>query len=583
MNRRALRALCGALLVLSACSTAPRVDSAPGAALAPVTADLVLTNGRIVTVDSARPEAEALAVAGERILAVGSAREIQRYVGPATQVIDLQGRLAIPGFIEGHGHFLGLGQAKMTLDLTRPRSWDEMVAMVADAARRAQPGEWITGRGWHQEKWEPRPANTIEGVPPHHELSRATPDNPVLLTHASGHASFANARALELAGITRDTPDPPGGTIVRDAQGNPTGLLRETAAYLVSRVMAQAEAARSPAERAAIARRQVELAGQEALAKGVTSFHDAGTSFETVEFFRTLADERALPLRLYVMVRADTAELARELPRRRLRGYGGDFLTVRSIKVSIDGALGSHGAWMLEPYADMPQTSGLNTIDLEVFRRTAELAIAHGYQLNTHAIGDRGNREVLDVYERIFRAHPDRRDLRWRIEHAQHLHPQDIPRFAQLGVIASMQGVHATSDGPWVPERIGHQRAAEGAYVWRSLWESGALVTNGTDVPVEDIDPIASFYSSVTRHMATCERFYPEQRMTREQALRSYTINNAYAAFEEDLKGSLTPGKLADIVVLSKDILTIPEEEIPSARVVYTILGGQVVYRGEGG
>jgi predicted amidohydrolase YtcJ len=564
---------------LSACGggTATPAGAPAGAAQpASVAADLVLTNGRVVTVDDARPEAEAVAIVGERIAAVGSSADIGRHIGPNTRVIDLGGRLAIPGFIEGHGHFMGLGQSKMVLDLASPGTWDEVVARVADAARQARPGEWILGRGWHQEKWEPRPADAIEGVPTHHALSRVSPDNPVILTHASGHASFVNARALELAGITRATTDPEGGTIVRDARGEATGLLRETAMYLVSRVHARAEAQRTPAEREAIARRQAELAAQTALANGITSFHDAGSPFSTVDFFRRLADEGSLPVRLYVMVRGDTADLRANLDRQRTIGHGNGFLTVRSIKLSIDGALGSHGAWLLEPYTDMPETAGLNTAPMEVFRRTAELAMQHGYQMNTHAIGDRGNREVLDVYERLFRANPDRRDLRWRIEHAQHLHPGDIPRFGQLGVIAAMQGVHATSDGPWVPDRIGHRRAEEGAYVWRSLWESGAVVTNGTDVPVEDISPIASFYSSVTRHMDTCQRFYPEQRMTREQALRSYTLNNAFAAFEEGEKGSITPGKLADIVVLSRDIMTVPEDRIRGTEVVYTIVGGQV-------
>jgi predicted amidohydrolase YtcJ len=396
--------------------------------------------------------------------------------------------------------------------------------------------------------------------------------------HASEHASFANARAMELARITRATRDPDGGTIVRDAQGNATGLLRETAMYLVSRVHAQAEAARSPAERETIARRQAELAAQEALAHGVTSFHDAGTPFATIAFLRRLADEGNLPVRLYVMVRGDTADLAANLARQRIIGHGNQFLTVRSIKVSIDGALGSHGAWLLEPYTDMPETAGLNTVDMNVFRRTAELALQHGYQMNTHAIGDRGNREVLDVYERLYRTHPNPRDLRWRIEHAQHLHPDDIPRFGQLGVIAAMQGVHATSDGPWVPERIGPRRSEEGAYVWQKLWQSGAIVTNGTDVPVEPISPIVSFHSSVSRLLPDGTRFYPAQRMTREQALRSYTLHNAFAAFEEDIKGSLAPGKLADIVVLSRDIMTVPEDQILGTEVVYTIVGGQVRY-----
>ncbi len=561
--------------------------AAPSMTGAVTAADLVLTNGRIVTVDSARPEAQALAVSGDRIVAVGSDAEIRRYVGPATQLLDLEGRLAIPGFIEGHGHYMSLGRARLILDLTTARTWEEIVAMVGEAARTAQSGEWIEGRGWHQEKWERTPEPSVEGNPVHHSLSAVSPDNPVYLTHASGHAAFANARAMQLAGITTSTPDPDGGEIVRDARGEATGLLRETAQGLIGSALANFEAQRTVQQREADARRMVELAGEESLAKGVTSFHDAGSSFATVDFLRRLADEGALPVRLYVMVRVGSqrnesetnAELDRLLPEYRTVGYANNFLTVRSIKRQIDGALGSHGAWLLEPYEDLPRSTGLVLEPVEDVEHTAQLAVRHGYQLNTHAIGDRANREVLDIYERTFRANPDQPDLRWRIEHAQHLHPDDIPRFAELGVIASMQGIHATSDGPWVPSKIGQQRAEEGAYVWRTLWESGAVVTNGTDVPVEDISPIESFHASVSRRLPDGSLFYPAQRMTREQALRSYTLNNAYAAFEQELKGSLTAGKLADIVVLSRDIMTVPEEEIPGTEVVYTIVGGQVKYR----
>jgi predicted amidohydrolase YtcJ len=547
-------------------------------------ADLVLTNGKVVTVDSLRPEAEAVAIAGDTVVAVGTSEEIARYIGENTQVIDLEGRLAVPGFIEGHGHFMGLGQARMILDLAQAGTWEEIVAMVAAAAERAEAGEWIQGRGWHQEKWDPPPARTVEGVPTHHELSRVSPRNPVILTHASGHASFVNARALELAGITRATRNPPGGEIVRDERGEPTGLLRETAQGLVRRVLARDRAQRSPEAIRAERKRAVELAGQELLRKGVTSFHDAGSDFETIDFLRELAEKDSLPVRLYVMIRGEPDEtLAVKLPQYRIIGAGNGFLTVRSIKRQVDGALGAHGAWMLEPYVDLPSSTGLNLEPLESIRRTAELAIQHGFQLNTHAIGDRGNREILDLYEDIFRANPDQTDLRWRIEHAQHLDPADIPRFARLGVIASMQGVHATSDGPWVPKRIGDERARTGAYVWRELIRSGAVVTNGTDTPVEDPDPIASFYASVSRRLPDGSVFYGEQRMTREEALRSYTLNNAYAAFEEDVKGSITPGKLADIVVLSRDIMTVPEEEIPGTQVVYTIVGGRVRYQGPQG
>ena len=545
-------------------------------------ADLVLTNGKIVTVDEARPRAEAVAITGDRIVAVGSAREIRRYIGPNTEVIDLEGRLAVPGFIEGHGHFMSLGRARMILDLTTARSWDDIVAMVAEAVKQAQPGEWIQGRGWHQEKWETTPTPNVDGVPLHHSLSAVSPNNPVYLTHASGHASFVNARAMELAGIDRNTRDPAGGTIVRDANGNPTGLLRERAQGLVTAAIERDEARRSPEEVAATMRRMVELAGEELLRKGVTSFHDAGSSFATIDFFRRLAEEGALPVRLYVMVRGESNdEMAEKLPQYRIIGAGNNFLTVRSIKRQIDGALGAHGAWLLEPYSDLPSSTGLVLEPPEDIRRTAEIAILHGFQVNTHAIGDRANREVLDIYASVFAEHPEATDLRWRIEHAQHVDPADVPRFAELGLIASMQAIHGTSDWPWVPERLGLERATRTSYLWRTFLDAGVVVTNGTDTPVEDVDPLASFYAAVARKTREGEIFTPEQRLTREEALRSYTLANAYAAFEEDIKGSITPGKLADIVVLSKDIMTVPEDEIPTARVVMTVVGGEVRYRVE--
>ncbi|GBD32178.1 N-substituted formamide deformylase [bacterium HR33] len=560
----------------------PALLAAVAACERPEPADLVLRNGKIVTVDSQVPLAQAVAIKGYTIVAVGSNRRINRYIGPETEVIDLEGRLAVPGFIEGHGHFMSLGRAKMILDLSRAQSWEEIVEMVRQAAQRARPGEWILGRGWHQEKWTSVPTPNVDGVPLHHELSRASPNNPVSLSHASGHASFVNARAMQLAGITRSTRNPPGGEIVRDAQGNPTGLLRETAQRLVNRVIQRAEQSMSAEEREARNREMVRLAGQEALSKGVTSFHDAGSPFATIDFFKKLEEEGALPVRLYVMVRGESEQSLQEnLPKYRMVAEGNDFLTVRSIKQQIDGALGSHGAWLLEPYEDMPGSTGLVLEPVDQIERIARIAIRFGFQVNTHAIGDRANREVLDIYERVFKDHPEATDLRWRIEHAQHIHPDDVPRFARLGVIASMQGIHCTSDAPWVAKRLGEERARTESYLWRSLIDSGAIVTNGTDVPVEDINPIASFYASVTRKTASGEQFYPEQRMTREEALRSYTINNAYAAFEEHLKGSITPGKLADIVVLSKDIMTIPEDEIPTAEVLYTIVGGEIRYRKE--
>lgn len=551
------------------------LSAAPAAAQ---TADLVLRNGKVVTVDPKQPYAQAIAVAGDRILAVGSDADIARHIGPTTKVVDLAGRLTIPGLIEGHGHFMGLGQSKQVLDLTKATSWDDIVSMVGAAAKKAAPGEWILGRGWHQEKWKQVPEPSVDGVPVHATLSAVSPNNPVVLVHASGHASFANAKALEVAKVTRTTKAPEGGDIVKDAAGNPTGLLRETAAGLVGAALAAEQAQRTPAQREAEQRERVRLAGAEAWAHGITSFHDAGISFSDANFYKRLAEERALPVRIYAMIRSGNPMLERRMPESRLVGHGDGFLTVRAIKHSIDGALGPHGAWLLEPYADLPTSTGNNTTDTAVIRRTAELALQHGWQLNTHAIGDRANRETLDIYASAMKAQPERQDLRWRIEHAQHVHPSDVPRFKELGLIASMQGIHATSDGPWVLKRLGEVRAETESYLWRSFLDQGTVVTNGTDVPVEPIDPISSFYASVTRRMSNGEAFYPQHAMTREEALHSYTLANAYAAFEEAIKGSITPGKLADIVVLSQDILTVPEERIRDARVDLTILGGKVVY-----
>jgi predicted amidohydrolase YtcJ len=453
--------------------------------------------------------------------------------------------------------------------------------MAARAVAETEPGVWILGRGWHQEKWSSVPEPEVDGVPTHGALSAVSPENPVYLTHASGHASFANAMALEVSGIDASTPDPPGGTIVKDASGEPTGLLRENAQDIVERAIAHSQEGRTGEELDLEAREAVRLAGEDALSKGVTSFHDAGSNFATIDFFKTLEEEGNLPVRLYVMVRRESnEEMAARLPDYRMLPEGNDFLTVRSVKRQVDGALGAHGAWLLEPYEDHEST-GLVLEPLDDIMGTARVAIEHGFQVNTHAIGDRGNREILDLYQAAFEeAGLDGRDLRWRIEHAQHVHPDDVGRFAELGVLPSMQAIHCTSDGPWVFQRLGAERAESGAYLWRDFIDSGIIVNNGTDAPVEDVDPLPGFHASVTRIMANGEAFFPEQAMTREEALASYTINGAYSAFEEDIKGSLTPGKYADIVVLSKDILTIPAEEILTTQVVYTILGGEVKYSG---
>jgi len=550
----------------------------PGCATKVEPADLVLTNGKIVTMDESTPEAEALAVRGDRVVAIGTARAIDGFIGEDTRVIDLAGKTAIPGFIDAHAHFTGIGQAKLGLDLMHVKTWAEILAMVKDAVAQAQPGEWIIGRGWHQEKWESTPEPNVGGLPYHDELSRISPENPVLLSHASGHSSFANAKAMELAGITGTTADPPGGEIVKDARGRLVGVFRETAQWPLGEARNAYHEQREEGVKQAERRRVVELADKECLSKGVTSVHDAGSSFETIDLFREFVEQGKLGVRLYVMVREPNDRLAERIARYRIEGLGGHHLTVRSIKLTFDGALGAHGAWFLEPYADLPTSVGLNTNTVDYTTETARLAIENNFQFCVHCIGDRANRETLDIFEQAFNTHPEKTDLRWRIEHAQHLHSDDIPRFGRLKVIASMQGIHCTSDGPWVLKRLGEKRAQEGAYMWRSLMEAGAIICNGTDAPVEDVDPIPSFYASVTRRMPNGELFYPEQKMTRKEALRSYTLDAAYAAFQEDILGSLAPGKLADMVVLSQDIMTVPDDRILDTEVLSTIVGGEVMY-----
>ena len=559
-------ALVLAVFPLAACETPEGVD-------------LVLRGGVVATVDADNTMAEAVAIDDGWIVVVGNDTDIDPLIGAQTQVIELDGRFAAPGFIEGHGHYMSLGNSKTILDLNNVANWGEIVQMVADAVADAEPGEWIRGRGWHQEKWDRPPDPVVEGNPTHATLTAVSPENPVLLGHASGHAGFANAAALALAGYDRDSEPPPGGELVRDENGELTGLLRETAQGPVSGAFADSQMGRTPEEIEAQFRREVILAAEEALSKGVTSFQDAGTGFGTIDRLKEMEAEGALPVRLYIMVRRQSnEEMDARLPDYYMPSEGDDYLTVRSIKRQIDGALGSHGAWLLEPYEDMPTSAGLVLETVEDITGTAHVAIKHGFQVNTHAIGDRANREVLNIYEAVFDSAGGAEDHRWRIEHAQHVHPDDIARFAELRVLASMQGVHATSDFPWVPLRLGDTRAEERTYLWRSFLDAGVPINNGTDVPVEDIDPLASFRASVTRRTADGSVYYPEQNMTRTEALRSYTINSAYAAFEEQYKGSLEVGKLGDVVVIDRNILTVSDEDLADARVDLTIVGGVVRY-----
>lgn len=560
-------------------------------------ADLVLEHGTLATLEAAQPTAQAIAVQDGRIVAVGSDADIQPYIGKATKVIDLKGTFAMPGFIEGHGHFLELGDSLMQLDLTKAKDWDEIVALVKAAVAKAKPGQWIIGRGWHQEKWSHAPQPNVDGYPLHASLDAVSPDNPVMLTHASGHGVFVNAVLLKRVGIGKGTPDPEGGQIVKDASGEPVGFLRDNAMDPVHKALGAAVKQRGEKENEAYVAEAAQLASADALKKGITGFVDQGESFAALDELKKLAGEGDLPLRLYAQVDPGNSDygleaaaqyqkyppleqLKRFLPAHRIVGFADDHFTVRTVgEVYSDGALGTHTAWFLKPYDDLPTSSGVSVLAPMDIRAWADAALAAGYQVTTHAIGDRANREVLDVYQAEFAAHPDAKDLRWRIEHAQHLDPADIPRFGKLGVIASMQSIHECSDAPYVVKRLGEERAKDGAYVWHSLITSGAIIANGTDVPVEDEDPIPNFYCAVTRRSKKDGvPFHPEQAMSREEALKSYTWNNAYATFSEGELGSLKVGKRADITVLSQDLLTVPEGKIPATQVVYTIVGGKIAY-----
>ena len=384
---------------------------------------------------------------------------------------------------------------------------------------------------------------------------------------------------MQLAGVTPSTKPPAGGEILTDEQGVPIGVFRETAQSMVTHAWSKSLENRSSAEKEAEFVRQVELAQQACFSHGVTSFQDAGISPAQVDNLRSLAEQGRLTLRMWIMLKDSNQELERCIPALLQQNSVPGKFTVGGIKQMIDGALGAHGAWLLEPYADMPESKGLNLTSVEYLTKTAEIAWKHRLQLCVHAIGDRANRETLDLFERVFHAHPGEKDRRWRIEHAQHLHPNDIPRFAQLGVIASMQAVHCTSDSPFVVTRLGTARAKQGAYAWQSLLQSGAVLVNGTDAPVEAIDPLASFFAAVARQPSQGSPFFPEQCMTRPQALASYTSAAAYAAFAEDFKGSLVPGKLADIVILSQNLLRVPTDQLPQTEVIYTIVGGKIVFR----
>jgi len=543
-------------------------------------ADLVLRNGNVLTVDKSNPRAEAIAIVADRIIAVGSNQEIGDLVGDSTEVIDVMGQTVIPGFIEGHGHYTSFGSSLMKLDFRYSKSFDEIVSMVGEEAESTPTGEWIVGRGWHQDKWETKPDKLVEGLPLHDSLSAATPDHPVMLIHTSGHGVFVNKKAMLLVELDENTEPPEGGEIVRDENGRATGMMRESAQDMFRHAYAVHQAKRPPEIIEAEMRRIVKLAGEESLRHGITSFQDLGTFFDEVDVLKVMAEEGNLPVRLYMAFEELAADMEGRLADYRMVGYGNNFLTVRTIGEKVlDGALGTHGGWLLEPYADLPRSYGLNVVSIEEIEESARLAMQHGYQLAIQGIGDRAVRELLNIYEAEFANHPEKTDLRWRIEHAQVIHPDDVPRFATNGVIPAVQGIFACSDGPWVEDRLGPERTKERGYIFNTLVEAGAVPTNGTDPPVDEISPIGSFYCSVTRILPDGSKFQADEVYSRELALYSYTMGNAIAAFEEEIKGSLTVGKLADITVLSQNLLTVPDEKIMDTEIVMTIVGGKIRYR----
>jgi len=529
-------------------------------------ADLIITGGVVYTADAMRPRAEAVAVKGGRIVFVGSAQEAAVLRGAQTRVIDASGQMVMPGMIDAHGHLPGLGSALRAVDLVGTRSVGEIIAKVAARAAQLPAGSWIIGRGWDQNDW----ADTR--FPTHDALSRAVPDHPVMLERVDGHATFVNAKAIQLAGITRSTKDPSGGRILRDAAGNATGVLIDNASNLVL--------AKMPAETRAEQREGILLAQTELNRFGLTGIGDAGVERATIELYEELAREGRLTVRNNVMVAGSEENLKHFFqvgPRDNIDGN--HMLSVRAIKLQADGALGSRGAHLIEPYSDDPQNTGLVLEPKQRIQDVAVRALRSGFQLNVHAIGDAANRETLDAIEAALKEVPTA-DHRFRIEHAQIVHRNDIPRFVELGIIPSMETVHQTSDMYWAENRLGWTRLL-GAYAWRSFLNSGAIIAGGSDFPVESPNPLLSFYAAVTRQDAEgwpVGGWFGQQIMTREEALNHLTIWPAYASFQEQHVGSITTGKLADIVILSQDIMKVPAQQILKTVVEKTIVGGKLVY-----
>jgi len=531
----------------------------------PASADLILHGGRVLTLVEPEPEPAptAVAIAGDRIFAVGADATVLQTRGETTQQIDLQGAVVIPGFIDGHAHLYGLGKALAEIDLVGTASAAAVVELVAEAAVQLPDLEWLQGRGWDQNDW------AVTEYPDRSLLDAAIADRPVLLRRVDGHAAWANSAALRRAGIDASTPDPDGGAILRDANGEPTGILIDNGVDLVRDII--------PKVADQEVRRRIGLAVEHCLRHGITGVHDAGVSWQRVQLYREMADRQELGLRLYVMLE--------NTPETLVPGYiegplitENRMLTVRAVKLYADGALGSRGASLLKPYTDEPDNRGLMVTPGGQLREVMEQAGYAGFQVCTHAIGDRANRTVLNLYEQVLPTVRTSNDMRWRIEHAQIIDPKDLPRFARLGVIAAMQPVHCTSDMAWVEERLGPTRLA-GAYAWRSLADSGTRLCFGTDFPVEDVDPLHGLYAARTRmtHEGTpAGGWFPEQCLDGRAALAAYTAGPAYAAFQEADLGSVQPGKLADLTVLSVDPTNCPPAELLSAQTLLTIVAGVI-------
>jgi predicted amidohydrolase YtcJ len=533
-------------------------------------ADVLFLHGNVYTVNDAAPHAEAIAIKGDRIAFAGSNEEAKKYSGPATRTIDLKGKTVLPGLTDSHYHIFEVGERLTHLNLESATSRELFLAKIKEQAAAAGRDRWITGRGWIETFWNPPVFPTRE------ELDKVAPLNPVFLERADGHGAVANSKALEIAAINAKTPDPFGGEILREKKsGEALGMLLDNAMDLVARKIPPPTAEEN--ERALVS------GALRTIALGWCEIQNAGSHLPEVQLMQKLYGEGKLKLRIYNAVYGPGEAAARLLKDGPILDAYDHHFTTRTIKVIFDGSLGSRSAALLKPYSDA-DTSGFLTEKESDLRPMLEEALRRGIQVETHAIGDRANRTILDLYEEAFKAVPPNerkiREPRWRVEHAQILSPSDIPRFAALGVIASMQPSHAISDLYFAPRRLGEERLA-GAYAWQSLLKTGAIIAGGSDAPVERGEPMIEFYAAVARKSQsgfTGRGWHPEQAVTREQALKMFTRWPAYAAFEEQDKGSIEAGKLADLTILSDDIMKIPEPEILRTRCLMTIIGGEIVY-----